>query len=128
MTDSASGSWARLDTLRRALPGRKVDEEGELLTVPLWLTFAWLVLGVLTVLEALNDLFGLGPDWLYDNWIHNIILGTCAGLVIAPRLLRAGGPAGLAGLRGSAGHLVLRQHGVGHRVLGQSQSALSILR
>lgn len=83
MTDSASGSWARLDTLRRALPGRKVDEEGELLTVPLWLTFAWLVLGVLTVLEALNDLFGLGPDWLYDNWIHNIILGTCAGLVIA---------------------------------------------
>jgi hypothetical protein len=51
--------------------------------VPLPLTFVWLLLGVLTVLEACNDIFGLGPDWLFDNWIHNIILGACAALVLA---------------------------------------------
>src|SRR3984885_6985317 len=84
VTDSASNSWGRLAPLRRALPGRKVDEEGELLTVPLPLTFVWLVLGALTVLEAANDIFGVaGPDWLYDNWVHNAILGACAALVLA---------------------------------------------
>jgi diguanylate cyclase len=73
-----------MSPLRRALPGRKVDEEGELLTVPLPLTFVWLVLGALTVLEAANDIFGVaGPDWLYDNWVHNAILGVCAALVLA---------------------------------------------
>jgi len=52
--------------------------------VPLPLTFIWLVLGVLTVLEAANDIFGVaGPDWLYDNWVHNAILGVCAALVLA---------------------------------------------
>ena len=74
----------RMGPLRKALPGRKVDEEGELLSVPLPLNFIWLVLGVLTVLEALNDIFGVaGPDWLYDNWVHNVILGVCAALVLA---------------------------------------------
>src|SRR3984957_38931 len=83
VTDSASNDWGRLTPLRRALPGRKVDLEGELLTVPLPLTFVWLLLGVLTVLEAINDLFGLGPDWIFDNWIHNVVLGACAALVLA---------------------------------------------
>ncbi len=83
VTDSAESTWGRLAPLRRALPGRQVDTEGELLTVPLPLTFVWLVLGVLTVLEALNDIFGVGPDWLYDNWIHNAVLGACAALVLA---------------------------------------------
>jgi diguanylate cyclase len=84
VTDSASDSWERWGSLRRALPGRKVDEEGQLLTVPLPLTFVWLVLGVLTVLEAINDIFGTaGPDWLYDNWMHNVVLGACAVLVLA---------------------------------------------
>jgi diguanylate cyclase len=55
----------------------------ELLAVPSALNFLWLVLGVLTVLEAANDLFGVaGPQWLYDNWIHNAILGVCAALVL----------------------------------------------
>src|SRR3984957_5591162 len=83
VTDSASNSWGRLAPLRRALPGRTVDEEGQLLTVPLPLTFVWLVLGVLTVLEALNDLFGLGPDWVFDSCLHTVILGACAALVLA---------------------------------------------
>jgi hypothetical protein len=84
VTDSTDSNWARLGTLRMTLPGRKVDEEGELLTVPLPLNFVWLVLGVLTVLEAINDIFNVGgPAWLYGNWIHNVILGTCAALVLA---------------------------------------------
>ena len=62
---------------------RQVDEEGELLSVPIPLSLLWLVLAVLTVLEAVNDIFGVaGPDWLYDNWVHNAILGVCAVLVL----------------------------------------------
>jgi hypothetical protein len=83
VTDSAEGTWGRLAPLRHALPGRRVDQQGELLTVPLPLSFVWLVLGVLTVLEAINDIFNVGPDWLFDNWIHNITLGACAALVLA---------------------------------------------
>jgi len=82
--DSRARGAPRLSSLRSALPGRKVDEKGELLSVPLPLNFIWLVLGVLTVLEALNDVFGIaGPDWLYDNWIHQVILGASAALVLA---------------------------------------------
>ena len=34
------------------------------------LSFVWLVLVVLTILEAVNDLFGVaGPAWLYSNWV-----------------------------------------------------------
>jgi diguanylate cyclase len=84
VVDSTANGARRLGQLRKALPGRKVDSEGELLSVPLPLNFIWLVLGVLTVLEALNDLFGIaGPDWLYDNWIHQVILGASAALVLA---------------------------------------------
>ena len=84
VTDSTDGSWAGLATRRKVLPGRTVDEEGELLSVPLPLNFVWLVLGVLTVLEAINDIFNVGgPGWLYDDWIHNAILGACAVLVLA---------------------------------------------
>jgi hypothetical protein len=69
--------WRRRDA-------RPVDEEGELLSVPLPLGFLWLVLGALTVLEALNDLFGfVGPHWFFDDWIHNVILAICAVLVLA---------------------------------------------
>jgi hypothetical protein len=52
--------------------------------VPNALNYLWLVLAALTVLEALNDIFGVaGPHWLYDNWIHNAILAVCAALVLA---------------------------------------------
>jgi hypothetical protein len=84
LADSTNTVARRMSPLRRALPGHKVDEEGELLRVPLPLTFVWLVLGALTVLEAANDIFGVaGPHWLYDNWVHNAILGACAALVLA---------------------------------------------
>ena len=68
MTESAESTWGRLGHLRHALPGRKVDEEGELLSVPLPLTFVWLVLGVLTVLEAINGVDYVG-DALLDSQV-----------------------------------------------------------
>jgi hypothetical protein len=84
VVDSTAKGAHGIRSLRTAFPGRRVDEEGELLSVPLPLNFIWLVLGVLTALEALNDLFGIaGPDWLYDNWIHQAILGASAALVLA---------------------------------------------
>ncbi len=62
---------------------READQKGELLSVPISLSLLWLVLAVLTVLEAGNDLFGLaGPNWLYDDWVHNAVLGICALLVL----------------------------------------------
>jgi hypothetical protein len=63
---------------------RHIDEEGELLSVPFPLSYLWLLLGVLTVLEAINDVFGVvGPGWLYDDWVHNLILAICALLILA---------------------------------------------
>jgi hypothetical protein len=62
----------------------RIDEGGELLSVPVPLSFVWLVLAVLIILEAVNDLFGVdGPLWLYDNWVHNAILAVCAFLVLS---------------------------------------------
>ena len=88
----------------------QVDEEGELLSVPFPLSFLWLVLGVLTVLEALNDLFGFaGPHWLYDNWIHNVVLGICAVLVLARAAYEPIARQGLAGVRDGAAAVVRRQ-------------------
>jgi hypothetical protein len=88
--------WGRTGPLRSALPvtriraggwprrdPRRIDQEGELLSVPVQLSYLWLVLGALTVLEAANDLFGVaGPHWLYDDWVHNVILAVCAALVL----------------------------------------------
>jgi hypothetical protein len=71
-------------TGRRPADPRRVDEEGELLSVPLPLSFVWLVLVVLTILETTNDIFGVaGPAWVYANWVHNAILAACALLVLA---------------------------------------------
>jgi diguanylate cyclase len=71
-------------TIWRRRDRRRVDREGELLSVPFPLSYVWLVLVVLVILEAANDLFDVaGPQWLYDNWIHNAILGMCAALVLA---------------------------------------------
>ena len=67
----------------RGTDERHVDQEGELLSVPTHLSFLWLVLAVLTVLEAVSDLFNVaGPHWLYDDWIQNAVLAVCAALVL----------------------------------------------
>ena len=76
LNQEGGAGWRRRDE-------RHVDQEGELLSVPAPLGFLWLVLAVLTVLEAVSDLFNVaGPHWLYDNWVHNAILAVCAVLVL----------------------------------------------
>ena len=62
---------------------RRVDDEGQLISIPVLLSLFWFVLLVFTLLEAANDLFGVGgPAWLYENWVHNAILASCAFLVL----------------------------------------------
>ncbi len=87
----------------RAPPGReRADEEGELYASPSWLSLVWLVLVVLTCLEALNELFGIGgPSSLYETWFHDGVLAAASALILAraayePRARRAWLAFGLA--------------------------------
>jgi hypothetical protein len=76
----------------------RVDGEGELDSTSAALVYVWgalLVLVALTVLEAANELFGIGgPTALYEIWIHDLILAAASALVLAraayePRTRRA---------------------------------------
>ena len=70
-----------LGTRRRGQP--RVDAEGELFSAPALLSYVWLVLVVLTILEAADELFGIiGPVWIYAVWVHDLILLTCTVLVL----------------------------------------------
>ena len=104
---------------------RRIDKEGELLSVPVPLSFVWLVLVVLIILEAVNDLFGVaGPAWLYDNWVHNAILAACALLVLGRAAFEP--VARRAWLAfGSASSLVRRKRRLERGVRGATRSALS---
>lgn len=60
------------------------DEEGELYSSPAWLSAVWLVLVVLVILEAVDELFGIGgPRVLYETWLHDIVLTATAALILA---------------------------------------------
>ncbi len=62
----------------------RVDAEGELFTTPSWLVYVWPVLVVLTVLEAINELFGIGgPSVLYVDWFHDLVIAASAALILA---------------------------------------------
>jgi hypothetical protein len=62
----------------------RVDAEGELFTAPSWLTYVWAVLVVLTVLEAIHELFGIGgPSSLYEVWFHDLVIAAAVVLVLA---------------------------------------------
>jgi hypothetical protein len=72
----------------RSSPGRlaleRADEEGELYASPSWLSLVWLVLVVLTCLEALNEIFGIGgPSSLYETWFHDAVLAAASALILA---------------------------------------------
>jgi len=96
VTDSIDEGRGRVGPLRKALPlariggtgwrwkdARDVSQKDELRSVPVPFGFLWLVLAVLMVLEAANDLFGVaGPHWFYDDWVQNAILAACAALVL----------------------------------------------
>lgn len=75
--------------LRRLAVGRS-DEDGPragALASPV-LVVVWGALVVLTVLEAVNELFRLvGPAALYEVWVHDIVLALASVLVVARAVL-----------------------------------------
>lgn len=96
VTDLTDERWGRLAALRKAAftsriwgtgwrsrGARAIDRPDERVSVPVGFRYLWLVLAVVTVLEAVNDLFGVaGPHWLYDDWVYNAVLAICAALVL----------------------------------------------
>lgn len=84
MTDENRAS-ARVG-IRRVVGGRPDDGVSALATPGL--TAVWATLVVLTVLEAVNELFGLGgPASLYEVWVHDIVLALASALVLTRALL-----------------------------------------
>jgi hypothetical protein len=60
-----------------------VDAEGELTDSTPWLRPVWILLLVLTALEALNEFGWLGgPSVLYQRWIHDSVLAAAAALIL----------------------------------------------
>jgi hypothetical protein len=83
---SSPGRLAPPDRLASSEPraGDRADEEGELYASPSWLSLVWLVLVVLTCLEAVNEIFGIGgPSSLYELWFHDAILAVASVLILA---------------------------------------------
>ncbi|MGH9080277.1 MAG: hypothetical protein ACRDYE_09445 [Acidimicrobiales bacterium] len=55
---------------------------------PARLAVVWVILVVLTFLEAINELFGIGgPTQLYEVWLHDLVLVAAALLVLARAVL-----------------------------------------
>ncbi len=71
-------------TLLRSRSRRRTDAEGELIDAPAGLLAVWLVLAVLTALEAASELGWIGgPSSLYQLWFHDIVLVAAAALMLA---------------------------------------------
>jgi hypothetical protein len=71
-------------TLLRSRSRRRTDAEGELIDAPAGLLAVWLVLAVLTALEAASELGWIGgPSSLYQVWFHDIVLVAAAALMLA---------------------------------------------
>jgi hypothetical protein len=62
---------------------RRVDIDDELYPRPPGLRFAWIVLMVLVVLEAINEMAGIGgAASIYQVWIHELVIASSALLVL----------------------------------------------
>ena len=63
---------------------RTAADQGELLNRPRIIGYALGTLGVLTLLEAIEEIFGLGgPSALYQTWIHDFVVLSAALLILA---------------------------------------------
>jgi hypothetical protein len=61
----------------------RTDRDGELYSRPSALSYVWGVLVVLLVMEAVNEIFGVGgPTPLYEGWVHDLILVSAALLIL----------------------------------------------
>ncbi len=66
---------------------RRLAPEGELSAPPRILSYVWVALIVLLVIEAINEVSGLGgPSSAYKGWMHDCILGASAVLILARAL------------------------------------------
>jgi hypothetical protein len=62
----------------------EIDAEGELLRRPRAVDRALVVLAVLILFEALEEVFRLGgPPWIYQTWVHDFVTLCAAVLVVA---------------------------------------------
>ena len=69
-------------------PRLRVDREGELTDSPPWLRVVWIVLVLLTVAEALDDLGWIGgPSVLFQRGIHDGVLAAAAVLILIRAVL-----------------------------------------
>jgi hypothetical protein len=60
-----------------------VDRDGELYSRPNALSYVWAVLVVLLTVEAVNEIFHVGgPTALYQDWVHDLVLGAAAVLIL----------------------------------------------
>src|ERR1700689_1591362 len=68
--------------VKRSQPPQ-VDSDGELYSRPNALSFAWAILILLLIVEAVNEIFGVGgPTSLYYGWVHDFILGLATALIL----------------------------------------------
>jgi hypothetical protein len=68
----------------RSKPVRRTDPEGELVNSPAALRYVWIVLVILTALEAAAELRWIGgPSALYQVWFHDLVLVAAALLMLA---------------------------------------------
>ncbi|HEY6472773.1 MAG TPA: hypothetical protein VIY26_07765 [Acidimicrobiales bacterium] len=61
-----------------------IDAEGELLRRPRAVDYVLMLLGVLILFEALEEVFRLGgPPWIYQTWVHDFVTLFASVLVLA---------------------------------------------
>jgi hypothetical protein len=64
--------------------GSRVDLEGELYNPPRILSYVWALLVLLLLVEATNEVFGIGGSTAdFEGWVHDCILGASAVLILA---------------------------------------------
>ena len=72
----------------RKFPVLETEPDTRRLLGPTELAVVWTALVVLTLLEAMNELFGIGgPSQLYEVWLHDLVLVAASLLVLARAIL-----------------------------------------